>query len=84
MIIYTNLNPLWGVFKTVYMKITNIFSSIKKFFSEVRKEMKKVSWPTKRETLVSTLIVIGFSILLAIYLGGLDAIITWLISKIIK
>ncbi|PIU42803.1 MAG: preprotein translocase subunit SecE [Parcubacteria group bacterium CG_4_9_14_0_2_um_filter_35_11] len=66
------------------MRIKNIFHSIKSFFSDVKREIKKVSWPTKKQTLINTLIVIGFSAIIAIYLGGLDAIITWLIGKIIK
>ena len=66
------------------MKIKDIFQSIPSFFSEVKKEMKKVSWPTKKQTMISTLIVIGLSIIIAIYLGGLDAIITWIMGKIIK
>ena len=55
-----------------------------RFFSEVRKEMKKVAWPTKKQTLINTTIVIGASAAVAVYLGGVDALITWIISKIIK
>lgn len=42
------------------------------FFKEVRVELSKVTWP-KRELVVKlTLVVIGVSVVVAAYLGGLD------------
>ena len=46
--------------------------NIKKYFQEVITELKKVTWPTKQQTIDKTLIVIGVSVAVAIYLGGLD------------
>jgi preprotein translocase subunit SecE len=37
-------------------------------------ELKKVSWPTKKETMKFTLIVIGMSAFVAVFLGALDLI----------
>jgi len=49
------------------MKIKNyIISSIE--------EMKKVTWPTKKETYNYTLLVIGISLAIAAFLGVLDYI----------
>jgi preprotein translocase subunit SecE len=45
--------------------------------------MKKVNWPTKDETIKYTLIVIGVSLAVAAFLGGLDFIFTWLLNKFI-
>lgn len=42
------------------------------YFREVVQELKKVSWPTRKQTLQQTLLVIAVSVLLAIYVGGLD------------
>jgi len=53
------------------------------FLKEVRVELKKVNWPTKNETIKYTLIIIGVSLAVAIFLGGLDFIFTWLISEFI-
>lgn len=39
-------------------------------------EMKKVTWPTKKETYNYTLLVIGVSLATAIFLGALDYIFT--------
>jgi len=45
--------------------------------------MKKVNWPTKKEALRYTLIVIGVSIAIAIFLGGVDFIFNTLRDKFI-
>ncbi len=37
-------------------------------------EMKKVTWPTKKETVDYTVLVIGVSLAVAAFLGGLDFI----------
>lgn len=37
-------------------------------------EMKKVTWPTRKETINYTMLVIGISIAVAAFLGGLDFI----------
>jgi len=47
-------------------------------------EMKKVTWPTKKETYNYTLLVIGISLAVAAFLGALDYIFTWLLELIIK
>ncbi|HPZ74302.1 MAG TPA: preprotein translocase subunit SecE [Candidatus Pacearchaeota archaeon] len=65
------------------MNISNFFKKIPNFFSEVRTEMKKVSWPTRQETIRNTVLVISVSIVTAIFLGGLDALFAWIINKII-
>ena len=45
---------------------------IKNYFKEVRIEMSKVNWPTKNQTVNYTLVVIGASAVVAVFLGVLD------------
>jgi preprotein translocase subunit SecE len=59
----------------------SIFTKITNFLKETRVEMKKVNWPTRKETIKYTLIVIGLSFAIAFFLGGLDLLFTFLISK---
>jgi preprotein translocase subunit SecE len=47
-------------------------------------EMKKVTWPTKKETYNYTLLVIGISLAVAAFLGALDYIFNWGLELIIK
>jgi len=53
------------------------------FLKEVRLEIKKVNWPTRQETTRYTLIVIGISVTVAIFLGGFDFIFTTMLNKFI-
>ncbi len=65
-----------AIFKIEKMKIMT-------FFKEVGLEMKKVNWPTKKETLKNTATVILISLMAALFLGGFDYIIRKIIEKII-
>jgi len=65
------------------MRINELSKKIITFFKEVKTEIKKVNWPTKKETLRYTLIVILVSIVTAIFLGGLDFALTTLLNKFI-
>ena len=53
------------------------------FLKEVRLEIKKVNWPTRQEVLRYTAIVIGVSLAVAIYLGGIDFILNTLLNRLI-
>jgi len=61
----------------------NIPKRIITFLKEVRLELKRVTWPTKQEAIKHTLIVIGFSLAVAAFLGGLDFLFTWLMDKFV-
>lgn len=58
-----------------------ILRKIGTFLKETKVEMKKVNWPTRKQAIKYTLIVIGVSLAVAIFLGGLDFLFTTLISK---
>jgi preprotein translocase subunit SecE len=47
-------------------------SRFTEFLKEVKIELKKVSWPTRKETTRFTGMVIIVSAVIAIFLGGLD------------
>ncbi len=65
------------------MNLKAIFSKIVSFLKEVRLELKKVNWPTKKETLRYTLIVLGFSLVVAVFLGSVDFLFTQFLNKIL-
>jgi len=65
------------------MKISKLFGNFFVFLKEVKKEIKKINWPTKQETIRYTAIVIGVSIGVAIFLGGLDFVFNSLITKFV-
>lgn len=53
------------------------------FIKEARIELFKVNWPTKKQTVNYTLIVIGISVAVAIFLWGLDKIFSYFLEKFI-
>lgn len=53
-----------------------------KFFEDVVKEMKKVTWPTKDELFESTKIVIVACIILAAFTYGIDMLINQVMKGI--
>ncbi len=54
------------------------------FFKEVYAELKKVTWPTRPEIIRLTAIVIGVSVVVGVYLGGLDYAFTKLMGYILN
>ena len=60
-----------------------IWSSITEFLSDVRSELKKISYPTKSETIGSTTVVLLFSMIMSIYLSIVDSFLVWLIREIV-
>ncbi len=47
-------------------------SKITNYFKEVKAEMVHVSWPSRKQTTLFTLVVVILSLAVAIYLGLLD------------
>lgn len=41
-------------------------------FSDVLEELKKVSWPSKKEAMQLTIVVITISLIVALYVGIID------------
>ncbi|MGE0645163.1 MAG: preprotein translocase subunit SecE [Nitrospira sp.] len=62
---------------------TRMFSTIRLFMTDVRAELKKVSFPSRGETVGSTAVVIVFCILMSVYLSAVDSFLSWLVGKLI-
>jgi preprotein translocase subunit SecE len=55
-----------------------------KFLKEVIAELKRVTWPTRDETIKLTAVVIAISVLVGAYIGTLDAIFLQLQKMFLK
>ena len=53
------------------------------FLQDAQLEVRKVVWPTRQETVQTTLLVIGVAILAALILWALDALLGWAIRLLI-
>ncbi|KKW28230.1 MAG: Preprotein translocase, SecE subunit [Candidatus Uhrbacteria bacterium GW2011_GWD2_52_7] len=71
---YSLVVPREGILKYMVSLSNNLAV---RYFREAYEELKKVAWPTKRETLLYSGIVIGLCLALAVYFGLID----WLLTK---
>lgn len=51
-----------------------------KFFSEVRQEGRKVTWTSRNETLVSTIMVLVMASFAALFFLGVDTVIGFIVN----
>jgi preprotein translocase subunit SecE len=56
-----------------------MWEKIKQFLREVKTELSKVTWPTRKEILAATGVVVVFTLIVSLYLGLVDVIISRLV-----
>ena len=56
--------------------VTGWWGRSRRFLSEVRNEMGRVTWPSQKEVYATTLVVILFSVAMGIFLWVVDQILT--------
>ena len=61
-----------------------MFASIKTYLAGTQQEFKLIKWPTWAETRQLTLVVVGMSILVALFLGIFDYIFQWGLGLLIN
>lgn len=54
------------------------------FFREVRTELAKVVWPTRKETIRLTLVVVIVSAIVGLFIGGTDFVLTKTMEIVLK
>ena len=61
------------------------FERLRAFLSEVRNELKRVTWPSQKEVYATTVVVILVSISFGLYLFavdfGIDSLVIWIMRK---
>jgi preprotein translocase subunit SecE len=55
-----------------------------KFLQEVRQEVSKVTWPSRQETLISTVMVLAMVALASVFFLAADQIISWGVQWLLK
>ena len=58
----------------MFKKVTGSFGNFRNFLNEVRNELKRVTWPSRKEVYATTLVVIVTSIFFGVYLFSLDQV----------
>ena len=64
-------------------KIKLIMNRAIQFVSQAKAELKKVAWPTRKQTLASTSVVMVIVAVMALYLGIIDLILAKLVKFIL-
>ncbi|MBE9537125.1 MAG: preprotein translocase subunit SecE [Proteobacteria bacterium] len=53
------------------------------FLKEAKAELKKVTWPTRKETISSTYLVLVMTIVASAYLGLVDSVLAWVMKRVL-
>ena len=64
--------------------VTGWWGRSRRFLSEVRNEMGRVTWPSQKEVYATTIVVILFSVAMGIYLWLCDLGLGWLLGWVYK
>lgn len=60
---------------------SGIIQNVKKFFHELKSEIKKIVWPTPKDTFKNTGVVLVVIIIIGLFVFGLDTVLMNLLSK---
>jgi preprotein translocase subunit SecE len=63
----------------IYLRI--VPRGIRKFFGDIVSELKKVTWPTREETMRLTVAVVIVAIAIGLLLGGIDIGMNWIVDN---
>jgi preprotein translocase subunit SecE len=82
----TNVAEEAGRFDTVREAAGGRFERARLFLSEVRNELKRVTWPSQKEVYATTVVVIATSVFFGVYLFALDSLLLkifqWVLRKL--
>lgn len=89
--IYANESLLYRVLALVALATVAGFVALQtakgkaffRLFKEAKNEIRKVVWPTRQETLQTTLIVVVAVLIVGLLLWGLDSLLGWVVSGFI-
>ena len=65
-------------------KKPGFFGRISRSFRDMKGEVKKVVWPSRKQIINNTLIVIAFVAIAAIAVGGVDMLLTTLVDLLLN
>jgi preprotein translocase subunit SecE len=59
-------------------------TDLKKFVALSNIELRKIVWPTRNETGMTTLVVLGFVLIAGLFFWGLDVVLAWATQALTK
>jgi len=64
--------------------VTGWWDNGRTFLTEVRNEMRRVTWPSRKEVYATTVVVILTSAFFGLYLWGVDLALNWAVNAIFR
>ncbi|MCS7239964.1 MAG: preprotein translocase subunit SecE [Candidatus Bipolaricaulota bacterium] len=61
----------------------SVVTRVREYFASVRAEVTRVSWPSRREVLTFTVLVIVLTLALGVYLGVVDLVLQYLLRLLV-
>jgi len=80
----TNVAEEAGRFDTVREAAGGRFERARLFLSEVRNELKRVTWPSQKEVYATTVVVIATSVFFGVYLFALDSLLLTIFQWVLR
>ena len=68
----------------MYASMTAMYEKAVQFFRDVQSEVRKVTFPSRKETLASTAVVLIVVFIIAVYLGLVDFVLSLVITGILR
>ena len=59
-------------------------SDLQQFVEEVQAETKRVTWPDREQLRNATIVILIFVVILAIIIGAMDSVFSWLVRLIMR
>jgi preprotein translocase subunit SecE len=73
---------VWLVVTLGFLAFTNLGGKMWQYIIESKDEMKKVHWPSRNETVQTTLIIAAFVFVISIVLWLVDTSMLWMVAKL--
>jgi preprotein translocase subunit SecE len=72
------------VLGAVVIAFSQYGTDLKQFIALSRVELRKIVWPNRQETLMTTAVVLGFVLLAGLFFWGLDLVLAWATQALTK
>jgi preprotein translocase subunit SecE len=66
------------------LEVRPVLTKAKNFVDEVKSELVKVTWPTRKETIATTWVVVVIIFLISLYLGACDVVLAKLMRFVLR
>lgn len=67
-------------FETAKETEVGFLEKTKQFFKEVKIELEKVVWPSRKQTTLSTAVALVLVVIISVFLGIADSLLAWIIK----